>query len=236
MKRSLVLFYFLLAIDLTGLSSVTTTNSLWFSDVSKITLNKKWAIHFDFGLRGNDWANRWSQQLIRPGLIFKINEKCSIAIGGAYFKHFSDTYFRSEYRSWEQVVFNSSLGRIAINQRVRIEQRLIQKYMENKLSHEYVYTNRYRYQLQCVVPVNNEKLIDHTLYVLLSDEIMVNSGKTIVYNTFDQNRLAIGIGYKRSDTFTISMSYIAIYNQKNKKSAIDKFNVLSLSLVHNLEI
>ena len=234
--RLLVLFYFLFAIDLTGLSSVTTTNSLWFSDVSKITLNKKWSVHIDFGLRGNDWANRWSQQLVRPGLIYKINEKWSISLGGAYFKHFSGTELRSEYRGWEQAVFNTSFLRFVINQRVRIEQRLIQKYFENKQSHEYAYTNRYRYQLLCVMPINNEKLIDHTLYVLLSDEIMVNSGKTIVYNTFDQNRLAIGIGYKWSDTFTISMSYIAIYNQKNKKSAIDKFNVLSLSLVHNLEI
>lgn len=236
MKRLLVLFYILLAIDLTGLSSVTSTNSLWFSDVSKITLNKKWSVHFDIGLRGNDWANRWSQQLMRPGLIYKIDENWSISFGGAYFTHFSGSYFRSEYRGWEQAVFNTSFWRFVINQRIRIEQRFIQKYLEYEQSHEYVYTNRYRYQLQCVIPINNEKVIDHSFYAVLSDEIMFNSGKSIIYNAFDQNRLAIGIGYKWTNKFTISMSYIAIYNQKNKKDAIDKYNVLSLSLFHNLEI
>ncbi|MEM1002423.1 MAG: DUF2490 domain-containing protein, partial [Bacteroidota bacterium] len=48
---------------------------------------------------------------------------------------------------------------------------------------------------------------------LLADEIHLNFGKNVVYNTFNQNRLTIGIKQKLSDKWSFDCGYMMVYQQ-----------------------
>jgi|GEM_PF-2440200 hypothetical protein len=234
MKKIIVSFLLFSSFTLFCQNSIKHSNSLWFSDFTKINFKKNWSFYFDFGLRGTEWAGKWSQQLVRPGVSYMVKEKVNITAGIAYFKHFSAGSYREEFRGWQQLLITNAVKRIKINHRLRIEQRSMENTIEGKKSN--TFTNRYRYMLQLQVPLNHASLNDRTWYVAISDEIMFNSGKEVVYNSFDQNRASIGIGYKQNDLFSAMLSYTDIFLVKNKRDSFEQTNVISLSLFHNIQI
>ncbi|MBN8695103.1 MAG: DUF2490 domain-containing protein [Bacteroidetes bacterium] len=234
MKKNIVFFLLFSSLTLFSQNSLKHSNSLWFSDFTKVNFKKNWSFYFDFGLRGSDWAGKWSQQLVRPGLSYVFNEKVNITAGIAYFKHFSTGSYREEFRGWEQLLITNAVKRIKINHRLRIEQRSMQNTIEGQRSNSF--TNRYRYMLQLQMPLNHASLNDRTWYIALSDEVMFNSGEGIVYNSFDQNRASIGIGYKWNETLSVMLSYTDIFLVKNRKDSFEQTNVINLSLFHNLHI
>lgn len=234
MKKTIVFSFIFSTTGLFSQNNFKHSNSLWLTDFTRINLKKNWAIYFDFGLRGSDWAYKWSQQLVRPGISYSINEKVNITSGVAYFKHFSGNSFKEEFRGWEQLLFTNTFKRIKINHRLRVEQRYIQSKAEGQKSG--IFTNRYRYMLQFQVPLNHSNIKENTFYVVVSDELMFNSGSTVVYNSFDQNRASIGLGYKLNDRFNAVLSYTDIFLVKNKKDSYEQTNVINLSLFHNIQI
>lgn len=236
MKIKSTILIFMISSSLFALENkeINHFNSFWFSDFTKWNINNKWSLYLDIGLRGNKWVKEWSQQLIRPGLFYQCNSKLNIGGGLAYFKHFSKNNNRNEYRFWQQLLLNHTIGRIKIANRFRLEQRCIQKIIDNKLSNNYSFINRLRYQLALQIPLNSKKLENKTIYAAVSDEIMFNYGKEIVYNYFDQNRFSFGLGYKYNEPLNIVLSYTTIILHKNKPNTFDNTNVILVSVYHNL--
>ncbi len=234
MKKRIVFLFLLSSSIMFGQHTIKHSNSLWFSDFTKVNFKKNWSFYVDFGLRGSEWAGKWSQQLVRPGISYSVNDKVTITGGLAYFKHFSGVSFKEELRGWEQLLITNAFKRIKINHRLRVEQRSIQSTIEGDKLNSYI--NRYRYMLQFQIPVNRNSLVDKTWFVAISDEIMFNSGKDIVYNSFDQNRASIGIGYKWNEMLSAILSYTNIFLVKNRKDSFEQTNVINLSLFHNIHI
>ena len=211
---------------------VAYNNLVWFGDFTKAKLNDKWSVYLDFGLRRTEWLNKWSQILVRPGITYNLNSNVSATVGGAYFSHYSRSYIRPEYRVWEQLLFTETYGRIKVNHRLRAEQRFNQAVVKEKLVNDYKYNNRFRYQLNVQIALNKKNIEKKTLYLNLSDEVMVNSGKEISVNYFDQNRLSVGVGYKLNDFLNITVAYMNVFVQKNQVNTYENNNVLVLNLYH----
>ena len=211
----------------------TYNNLVWFGDFSKVKLNDKWSIYFDFGLRRADWWNKWSQTLVRPGITYTVNGNVSITAGVAWFNNYTTKYVRPEYRGWQQLLFTETYGRIKVNHRLRAEQRFNQVVVKDKLVNDYKYNNRFRYQLNVQIALNKKSIEDKTLYLNLADEVMVNSGREISVNYFDQNRLSAGVGYKLNDLLNVTVSYMNVFVQKNQVNTYENNNVLVLNLYHN---
>ena len=66
-----------------------------------------------------------------------------------------------EFRMWEQLVLNSTIGVIKIDHRYRLEQRWV-----NGLYH-----TEFRYRINTLVPVNHTSLQAHTFFASASDEV-----------------------------------------------------------------
>jgi hypothetical protein len=207
-------------------------DQVWFGDFSKLKLNDRWSIYFDFGLRRTEWLNKWSQTLVRPGITGQLNKNVSITAGVAWFNHYTQVVIRPEYRGWQQLLFTESYGRLKLSHRLRAEQRFNQVIIANELADDYSYNSRYRYQLSLQLALNKPSLQDGTLYLTASDEVMMNSGKEITYNYFDQNRLAVGIGYKLNKILNVSLSYMNVFIQKNAVATYEKNNVLIINVYH----
>lgn len=236
MKKKIVLFLLLtLAIFSFAQKNVSHNNLVWFGDFTKAKVNDKWSIYLDFGYRRTEWLNKCSQLLVRPGITYHFNKSVSATAGVAYFSHYTATYIRPEGRGWQQLLFNETYGRIKVNHRLRAEQRFFQKVISSQLVDDYNYNNRFRYQLNIQVPLNKKQIEDKTVYFSIADEVFINSGKEIRNNYFDQNRIAVGLGYKLNERFNILVSYTRIFVQRAKVDAFEDNNVLVINTYHNLD-
>lgn len=251
LKRLKYVFFYLLTVlpsIFEGQSSkqISHTNLVWVNEYLKIRWNDKWNFYFDGSYRTRDWLNHWSQIKLNPGINYKVNTKISATVGFAYFLSYNTHYLVPEYRPWEQLQYNQTISsRFVVSHRVRVEQRLNQKVLKEKLINDYAFTNRYRYQLGIKYFFTKDTIhtIDgiikvprinkNALYLLLSDEIMMNSGKEIIYNSFDQNRITIGLGYKLNTYIDISLTYMNVYLIKNNKNTFENNNVIVLNFYQN---
>jgi hypothetical protein len=237
--KKLILFYVLMLLVNRAPAegrTVKQNNLVWFGDFTKLRLNEKFSFYFDTGLRRTGWFKQQSQLLLRPGLICKINQNADLTAGFAYFEHTSGEITRKEFRGWEQLMFTGNFRRLKITQRLRIEQRSNQFVSNGTRTDTYKYTNRYRYQLGIQLPLNHASIQNKTVYLTVSDEIMINSGREIKYNYFDQNRASAGFGYKLNELFNISISYMNNCIVKNKLRTFENNNVIVLNIYHNFNM
>lgn len=66
---------------------------------------------------------------------------------------------------------------------------------------------RFRYRLRYVI--NREDFYENNmLYAAVSNEIGLNIGKNVTYNTFNQNRLYVGVGYRVLDVARLELRYV----------------------------
>jgi hypothetical protein len=96
-------------------------------------------------------------------------------------------------------------------QRLRNEQRWQQKIANDERTGEWRFTNRFRYLLSFTIPLSpNPKKPS----LVLADEILLQAGKEVIYNPFDQNRIFIGIRQNLSRGFSYDFGYMNVFQQK----------------------
>jgi Protein of unknown function (DUF2490) len=88
------------------------------------------------------------------------------------------------------------------------------------------YSDRVRYLLSVNVKLSksNKKIPS----LVLSDELMVQFGKQVVYNTFDQNRLFLGIREDIRPDLSLDFGYMRIFQQKALPQVYERHDVLRL--------
>jgi hypothetical protein len=62
----------------------------------------------------------------------------------------------------------------------------------------------------------------HYPALVLSDELCIQFGKEVVYNTFDQNRAFIGIKQIVSKSLSFDLGYMALFQEKASGYQYDK--------------
>lgn len=243
-------FYVLLMLSSVSVAQTTKkisySNLVWFNDYLKIQLNDKWSIYFDASLRRSEWLEKRNAVKLNPGITFNLNKKVSFTTGFCYFSNYTPGYLRPEYRPWEQAQYaDMVMPRVYMSHRIRVEQRFNQKVVKGQLTDDFNYNNRYRYQLGFKIFLNRDtahiddkltyvpRINSKAFYIILSDEIMMNSGKEIIYNSFDQNRITVGLGYKVNKTMDISVTYMNAYIQKNAKNTFENNNVIVMNFYQN---
>jgi long-subunit fatty acid transport protein len=86
------------------------------------------------------------------------------------------------------------------------------------------------------IPLIGKEIKAKVPFVTLQDEIMINAGKNIVYNYFDQNRVYIGVGYAFSDDLSLQIGYSNIFQQKPVGNQFIVGHALRVSLYHSLDL
>jgi len=64
--------------------------------------------------------------------------------------------------------------------------------------------------------------------LVVSDEILIQFGKEVVYNTFDQNRLFVGIRQNINPKLSYDFGYMNVYQQKSNGYQYDMNHTLRL--------
>jgi len=96
-------------------------------------------------------------------------------------------------------------GRVMHTWRYRYELR----WQEQPLLDDYRYFTRFRFRYRIRVGLNSSDFYaNKTLYAAVSNEIGLNMGKNVVLNTFNQNRLYIGMGYRFLTAARVELRYV----------------------------
>ncbi|WP_299821323.1 DUF2490 domain-containing protein [uncultured Pontibacter sp.] len=111
-----------------------------------------------------------------------------------------DALKRNERRPWMQVAVPGKIGRdISLGTRVRYDLRFRQRVVAAELQPKYDLTQRIRLQETLRLNLPSLQTGQVLPYIVLSDEVLLNFGKYVTHNTFDQNRLSLMLGLQHKD-------------------------------------
>ena len=206
----------------------------WISLNNNLKFNDHWSLLADFHIRRNDFIKDDNFYFVRSGISYAPSSKIAFAMGYAHMwlapsKPYWNTS-SNENRIYQQVQLNSKIGEVAIVQRIRNEQRWQQKIVNDEFIGELRFTNRFRYLLSFNIPVFKKKTMPS---LVVADEIMVHFGKEILYNSFDQNRIFIGIKQTLSPRLCFDFGYMNVYQQKYSGYQYDMNHTLRLFFYYN---
>ncbi len=96
-------------------------------------------------------------------------------------------------------------GRLIHTWRYRYELR----WQEQPGQPDYRYTNRFRFRYRVRYGLNsNDFYEDKTIYLTASNELNINLGREVTYNTFNQNRVYAGVGMRFLNAARAEVRYV----------------------------
>ncbi|MES2574316.1 MAG: DUF2490 domain-containing protein [Bacteroidota bacterium] len=201
----------------------------WVSLNSITKFSNHWGIAADAHLRTNGFFEGNNFYFLRGGLGYIPNTVVSI-VGGYAHMWLAPTNpdwntYSDENRIYQQAQINSKIGKVALLQRIRNEQRWQEKIANDELTGEIRFTNRVRYLISFNIPIFKKKTSPS---LVLSDEVLIQFGKEVVYNTFDQNRIFIGIKQSINSELSFDLGYMNAYQQKYSGYEYDMNHTLRL--------
>jgi len=198
---------------------VSDFNSIgWFVYQGDHKLGSQWEVHTEYQARRTHFVTDWQQWLLRGGLYFKPMPR--LKIGGGYAYCVTDPYGDHpiaargafpEHRFYEDVILSDAVGYLLLSHRLRLEQRYVGiPEASGPLGNEAVWSrqNRIRYQLGFTFPLQGSTLDDNEWFASAFDEVFLNFGRNVGANSFNQNRVAVGLGYHFNRDFRLELQYI----------------------------
>jgi len=224
----------------------TTNFHAWTVLNSQISLSDKFGIHAEVQIRRNDGFNKWQQLLLRPGIFYTINPNLSATAGYAYVETYPYGEIPSakvafpEHRIWQQFQFTQKTGSVDVISRLRLEQRFFGDASLGTFTNTR-FENRFRYMLRAVVPLTRDANKTTKLYLPVYDEVFINFGENVKYNTFDQNRAFLGLGLNTGKAGKIEVGYMYQYVQQrnllpNLQQVVENNHTLSINWYTNLRL
>ncbi len=187
----------------------TSINSTWrFTD--------HWGAMGDFHIRRNNFIQDPNFYFLRAGGVYWFNDKISAAGGvGAlwYAQKAQDGGFNYalEKRIYQQILWRSINGRARFLQRIRNEQRWHEVLNPDGSVNRIRFSNRVRFLFSASIRVFED---ERKPRLVIADEVLFHFGKEIIYNTFDQNRLFIGMNHRLNKDWTFDFGYMPVLQQE----------------------
>ena len=226
MKKILLLLCIILTIRSTAQETNKTINrqyQSWLSVNSLWRLSHKWGFAVDLHQRRNHFLRDNSFNFVRIGINYWIKDNLTVtaAYGHMWVAPVTPGYstWADENRICEQVQLTTRLGKVTMLQRLRNEQRWQEKIVNDQETGENKFTDRVRYLLAVTIPVFKNPWYPA---LTVSDELHVQFGKEVVYNTFDQNRAFVGIRQAVTKNLFFDLGYMLFSQQKASGMVYDQ--------------
>ncbi len=188
----------------------------WTSINSTARISKRWGMIADIHLRRNNFISDPNFYFLRLGAAYWLNDQISFVGGTAALWRATETdtgrKYALERRVYQQALWRAVIGKITFLQRVRVEQRWQEVLNTNSGAKDRVrFSSRFRFLISAAVQVFKDPRLPRPV---LSNEILFHSGKEIIYNTFDQNRLFLGFNQRIGKNLMVDYGYMLVYQQQ----------------------
>lgn len=224
------------------LKIVEHKEQLWFQYFNQTRLNNKWSVWLDVGIRTEDSFTKGVSTLLgRTGLIYDLNKSLRLAGGYAFFNQYPpygiDGIAQPEHRFWEQVQWQKNRTRSLFTHAIRFEQRFRHRLSSlTELGEGYRFNYRLRYNFTWQYPLRKPKRDKGDLSIVLTDEIMFNFGKQVVYDHFDQNRLLLGLRYYFNPNNNLLIGYMNIFQKRAEPQWVRVSNNIRISYFQTIHL
>jgi hypothetical protein len=220
--------------------AIDDREQLWLGYFNQTRLSNKLGVWADIHYRINgNFVDRSFQFVFRPALTYFIKDNLRVNVGYAFVSHFPGEGLhttRLEHRPWQQVWWNQKYPGLTTLQWLRLEQRFNEKVAADIKQDGYNYNFRVRYNFSFFVPLRGKEIVSKTPFVALMNEVFLNFGERIVYNTFDQNRLFAGIGYQITSHLNAQLGYMNVYQQEASGTHYFSTHTIRFFVFHSLDL
>jgi hypothetical protein len=220
--------------------TVSHSSQSWLGYFNQSRFSKRWGSWVDAHYRTKDNLVKSSTlAMLRLGATYYINTNTKITAGYAYINHFPTDNHKNisqpEHRPWQQVQWHSNSTRFKVMQWVRLEERFRRKILnDNALNEGFHFNWRTRYNVLLQVPLSKKAFQPGSFSLSASNEIFINWGKKIVYNTFDQNRFFVGLHYHTNSHDWLQFGYMNVFQQLAGGNSYKSTHALRLFYFQNL--
>jgi hypothetical protein len=204
---------------------ITHYNQTWVSINSTMRFSDHWGMMADFHDRTQGFFKEDYFYLARLGVVNWINGKYPVAYGIAHLwlaPEPGNKTWSNENRIYQQWSAAHGEGIVTVLQRIRTEQRWKDVIVDDQRTGEKSFSFRVRYLASFDARIFNDPKLPK---LILSDEILVQFGKDIVMNAFDQNRLFIGLKVPVTHDLIVDFGYMNVFQQKSTGYKYDANNV-----------
>lgn len=218
--------------------NVEKQSIFWTRYVVQLELNPKWNLVAEIDERFFLKNGQQNVLVSRVQGRYKANESIELGGGFAYFSvttsdsNVNPGFKLPEYRTQQDVTVKQTSGKFTFNQRYQFEQRFMDKKNNAGVFLKNEFYLRYRFRIQADYKIwETEKRF---LKAILSDEIMLNGGPNVTYNTFDQNRIYAALQFGFNKNISAELGYLNSYQQRS--SGLDYYDrdIIRLSFFHKL--
>ena len=210
---------------------VNRSNQQWLQYYTQIKLSEKLLLMSDIGFRTKGDIQDWSQITSRTGVAYPIGKNLQGVSGIACFTAFNDSKTSIiEIRPYQEINSTIKFKSLTLQNRFRIEARSFQN--KTNAANPTSFNFRLRYRLYFTLPFIklSSKNPDFKLLLNFGNELFINLGKEIIYNTFDNNRILIGPALQINKQLNIGLTYCYQFGQRSSASTYESSNIFWLGI------
>ncbi|MEI9920172.1 MAG: DUF2490 domain-containing protein [Bacteroidota bacterium] len=219
---------------------IHSREQLWLGYFNQTRLTNKFGFWLDVHYRQTDhFIDRPYQFLFRPAVTWFIKDNLRFNLGYTYVNNFPAKGLhtsRPEHRGWQQIWWSQKYTGLQTLQWLRLEERFNRKIANDVLQDGFTFTYRVRYNLSFFVPLKGKEIVAKTPFAVVMNELFINFGKNVVYNTFDQNRFFVGMGYQFTPHLNAHLGYMNIFQQDPTGNKYIISHAIRLFVFHNLDL
>lgn len=212
----------------------------WLGVFNQTRFSQRWGTWTDLHLRLHDrYVQDLFQGVARVGLTYYLTDDVRLTGGYAYVHHFPDgarTVGQPEHRPWQQVQWFTRFPKARLMQWVRLEERFRNTIRDNERTDDYDFNYRVRYNAALFLPLTKRGFDPGGLQFLLNNEVMMNFGKEVRYNYFDQNRLFAGLVYQANKHGQLHAGYMHLFQQLPAGSTYRNQHTIRVFYFHNFDL
>ena len=245
MIKKIYFFFFCIVSSLGGYAQATKTTShsqqVWLGYFNQTRLSDKWGFWVDLQLRTKeDFFTDLSQSLNRFGLTYYLTDATKLTAGYAYVVAFPEDNRQvsiPEHRPWQQVQWHTKYGKKRMMQWFRLDERFRRKLLnDSTVAGGHNFNFRLRYNFFYDIPLSKKGIVPKSLSLVVNDEVHINFGKQIVYNTFDQNRFFLGFKYQLTENNNLQLGYMNVFQQLASGNKYKSIHAARLFYFQNLDL
>lgn len=219
-----------------GRDTVNHESNTWVAYNGSHDWSARWGVYVEAQLRRAAFTAQPEQALGRLALRHHLRRTVTVTAGYA-FQHtsphgdFSDPIAVPEHRVWEQVELEGSLGRVALEPRLRVEHRFereVDDSGDEPALAGWQYRNRARLQLRATVPLHADTADAPGWYLTATEEPFVHFGANVEGRAFDQNRAFVGVRRRWSDALHVEVGYLNQWDEQPSGRARELGHVLQV--------
>lgn len=216
-----------------------TEEQTWFGYFNQTRFTDKSGMWLDLHLRftGN-YVDNVALSIARAGYTYYLSDQVKLTAAYAYATRYSTTAGPDvpEHRPWQQIQWTEKKNGFSLMQWVRLEERFRRRVSAGELTDDYNFNYRIRYNMAFTIPLKGKQVVAKTPFIFANNEVMINFGKEIVYNHFDQNRAFVGLGYQFTSHLNAHLGYMYVFQQLASGNQYLHINAIRLFVFHNLDL